>query len=92
MSGRARRSATLPSSGAHAIWMSLLRRKISTPPGRSRRAASGIHRYGSHQMEAPYSENATSNVASGSGTSSALASMNSRPRPSSAFTSRAVSS
>ena len=27
----------------------------SRPPGRSSRAASGIHRYGSHQTDAPYS-------------------------------------
>ena len=39
-------------------------RKISRPPGRSSRAASGIQRYGSHQMLAPYSEIARSKLAS----------------------------
>src|SRR5438034_6328740 len=81
LSGRTRRSATLSSSGEHTISRSVLRMKISSPPGRSKRAASGIHRYGSHQIEAPYSENARSNDPSGSGTSSAFASRNSSPSP-----------
>ena len=49
-----------------------LTRKISRPPGRSRRAASGTQRYGSAQMLAPYSEIARSKLASGRGTVSAL--------------------
>ena len=70
----------------------LLRRKTSRPPGRSRRAASGIQRYGSHQMLAPYSETARSKLASGSGTSSALASISGNTMPVSSCTRRAVSS
>ena len=57
-----------PSSVAQSIDSVELRRKTSSPPGRSSRAASGIHRYGSHQIDAPYSESTTSNEASGSGT------------------------
>ena len=67
-------------------------RKISRPPGRRRRAASGIQRYGSHQMLAPYSLIARSNEASGRGTASALASMSGKDRPCSAWSARAVSS
>jgi hypothetical protein len=46
----------------------LVVRKISRPPGRSKRAASGIQAAGSHHRLAPYSENARSKLASGSGT------------------------
>ena len=60
-----------------------LTRKTSSPPGRSSRAASGIQRYGSHQIEAPYSETARSKLASGSGTSSALASTSGNSSPNS---------
>ena len=56
----------------------------SRPPGRSSRAASGIHAYGSHQMLAPYSEIAKSKLASGYGTRSALPRMSSNSRPCSA--------
>ena len=42
-----------------------LTRKTSSPPGRSSREASGIQRYGSAQIEAPYSETTRSNDASG---------------------------
>ena len=66
--------------------------KTSSPPGRNRRAASGIHRSGSHHSDAPYSEKAMSNDASGRGTASALAFRNSRPSPNLSFISRAVSS
>ena len=45
-----------------------LPRKISRPPRRSSRAASGIQRYGSHQIAAPYSLIARSKLASASGT------------------------
>ena len=41
-----------------------LTRNTSSPPGRSSRAASGIQRYGSAQIDAPYSEIARSNDAS----------------------------
>ena len=41
-------------------------RNTSRPPGRSSRAASGIQRYGSTQIEAPYSETTRSKLASGS--------------------------
>ena len=44
-----------------------LPRKISRPPGRRTRAASGIQRYGSHQMAAPYSLIARSNAGVGDG-------------------------
>ena len=50
-----------------------LTRKISWPPGRSSRAASGIQAYGSHQMLAPYSLMARSKRASANGARSALA-------------------
>ena len=40
-------------------------RKTRRPPGRSSRNASGIHRYGSHQIAAPYSLIAKSNELSG---------------------------
>ena len=63
-----------PSSAAQSIDRVELRRNTSSPPGRSSRAASGIQRRASHQIEAPYSESARSNEASGSGTSSAFAS------------------
>ena len=69
-----------------------LQRKTSSPPGRSSRAASGIHLYGSHQIDAPYSESARSNDSAGSGTSSAFASISSIAIPVSALIRRAVSS
>ena len=77
--GRSSRSPTFPSgsSGAQSTHSVEFRRNTSSPPGRSSRAASGIHRYGSHQIDAPYSETTRSNDASGSGTSSAFASINS---------------
>src|SRR5438067_713189 len=69
-----------------------LRRQASTPLGRWSRAASGIHLYGSHQIEAPYSEIARSNDAPGRPVASAFASTSSRPSPYFAFIRRAVSS
>ncbi len=42
-------------------------RKTSRPPGRSRRAASGIQSAGSHHRQAPYSEKARSKPPSGEG-------------------------
>ena len=62
------------SSLVHRIANVPFTRKTSSPPGRSSRAASGTHRYGSAQIDAPYSETARSKLASGSGTASALAS------------------
>ena len=53
----------------------VLVRNHSHPPGRRRRAASGIHASGSHHRLAPYSEIAMSKESSGSGTASALPSM-----------------
>ena len=67
-------------------------RKTSRPPGRSSRAASGIHRCGSHHRLAPYSESAKSKLASGSGTASASASMSGNSSPCSACMARAVAS
>src|SRR3982074_1567244 len=69
-----------------------LRRKTSSPSGRRSRAASGIHLYGSHQIEAPYSEIARSNDAPGSPVASAFASTSSRPSPYFVLSLRAVSS
>ena len=68
------------------------RMNTSSPRGRNSRAASGIQRSGSHQIDAPYSETARSNEASGSGTASALASISSSPRAHSSSSRRAVSS
>src|SRR5438105_3448487 len=79
-------------SEEHTISRSVDRMKTSSPPGRSRRAASGIQRSGSHHSDAPYSEKAMSNDSSGRGTASALAMRNSSPRPNFSFISRAVSS
>src|SRR5207248_926598 len=45
--------------------------KHEVSPGRRSRAASGTHRYGSHQMLAPYSLIARSKLSSASGTASA---------------------
>src|ERR671912_92376 len=45
---------------------------MSCPPGRKMRATSGIHLYGSHQIEAPYSLMARSKLPSGKGVCSAL--------------------
>ena len=39
-----------------------LRRNTSRPPGRSSRAASGTQRYGSTQIDAPYSETTRSTL------------------------------
>ena len=69
-----------------------LTRKTRWPPGLRSRAASGIQRYGSAQIDAPYSEIARSKLSSGSGTSSALASSRGKSRPNSACIRRAVSS
>ncbi len=44
------------SSSEQRITSVELRRNTSRPPGRSSRAASGIQRYGSTQIDAPYSE------------------------------------
>jgi hypothetical protein len=64
----------------------------SSPPGRRRRAASGIHRYGSHQMLAPYSDSARSNAALASGACSASAWMSGNVRPYSRWSRQAVAS
>src|SRR5918912_168929 len=66
--------------------------KTSRPPGRSSRAASGTHVYGSAQSDAPYSETARSNAPSGSGTDSPGASTSGNSRPVFAIIRRAVSS
>ena len=91
-SGRTRRSETRSSSGEQTWTRSVLHMKTSSPAGRRRRAASGIHLKGSHQIDAPYSEKARSNDPPDSGTSSAFASINSSPRPNSSFIARAASS
>src|SRR6266566_3665428 len=90
--GRCNFSWTFPVSGAHRIESVELRRKTSSPFGRRSRAASGIHLYGSHQIEAPYSEIARSKEAPGRPVASAFASTSSRPSPYFEFIRRAVSS
>ena len=57
-------SAGPPSAGVQAIGSAPLAKNTSRPPGRSRRCASGIHRPGSHQRLAPYSETARSKLSS----------------------------
>src|SRR5439155_1232755 len=90
--GRCNRSVVLPWSGTQRMRRVVPRMKTSSPPGRSRRDASAIQSAGSHQIEAPYSEKTRSNDSSGSGTSSAFASISSSPRSNSSFRRRAVSS
>ena len=90
--GRWRDVVTFPSCGMQSTDSVEFRRNTSSPPGRSRRAASGIHLRGSHQIEAPYSETARSNDADGRPVCSALASISSRPRPVFSFIRRAVAS
>ena len=70
-----------PRRACRAIDERRVARKTRRPPGRRSRAASGIQRYGSAQMDAPYSETARSKLASGSGTSSALASTSGNSSP-----------
>jgi hypothetical protein len=80
--GRGRRSpACPPSSGTHTVTWTLLVGKTSPPPGLRSRAASGTERSGSHQTHAPYSLTARSKEPSGSGTSSAFASISANERP-----------
>ena len=70
----------------------LLPRKTSSPPGRSTRAASGIDRYGSAQMAAPYSLIARSNASSAKGRCSAAPRISVKRRPNSRCRSPAISS
>jgi len=98
--GRTSRSvAGTPSSSAAQSMRSVeFPRKTSLPPGRRRRAASGIQRYGSHQIAAqysiaaPYSEIAGSKLASGRGASSAFPKMSGNSSPNSAWNRRAFCS
>ena len=69
------------SSGTVSISRTELARKISWPPGRSSRAASGIQAYGSHQMLAPYSLMARSKLASANGACSAFGVEEREPQP-----------
>src|SRR4051812_8166135 len=69
-----------------------LRRNARQPPGRSSRAASGIHRYGSTQIDAPYSETTRSAHASGNPLAPASASTRGNAIPVSAIIRRAVAS
>src|SRR2546423_4074659 len=69
-----------------------LRMKTSRPPWRRSRAASGIQRYGSTQMEAPYSDTARSKLSDGSPVSAASASTSGNSMPVSAISRRAVAS
>ncbi len=63
--------------------------KAKSPPGRSNRAASGKVPYGSAKVIAPWSQKTTSKLASGSGTSSALAWISGKSTPASAISPRA---
>src|SRR4051812_2533517 len=65
-------------------------RKRRRPPGRRSRAASATHFSGSAHSDAPYSENATSKLESGSGTDSAGASTSGNSMPVSCCRRRAV--
>ncbi|OLD98829.1 MAG: hypothetical protein AUG91_08245 [Actinobacteria bacterium 13_1_20CM_4_69_9] len=76
----------------HSVTSVELRKKINRPPGRASRAASGIQRNGSAQIDAPYSEWTMSKDSSGSGTSSPYASTNGNSRPVCPCMRRAVSS
>src|SRR5207253_4292257 len=90
--GRCSLSWTLPVSGMQIIVSVELRTDPSLPFDRSSRADSGIHAYGSHQIDAPYSEMAGSNAAPGRPVASAFASTSSRPSLYLMFSRRAVSS
>ena len=81
-----------PSSIAHRYEMNEFVRKTSRPPGRRRRAASGTHSAGSAHSEAPNSETARSNDASGSGTRSPGASTSGKLIPVRSIIRRAVAS
>ena len=85
-------SAYPSSSGTHRVTSTLLVRKTRRPPGRSSRAASATQRSGSHHTLAPYSLTTRSKEASGSGTSSALASTSGKVTPNVCWQRRAVSS
>ena len=62
---RAGRSVAGPRRARRGSRASSCAGRRARPPGRSSRAASGIQRYGSHQIDAPYSERARSNDSSG---------------------------
>src|SRR5215211_6111815 len=68
-------------TGTHRANSGEGRRNTSRPPGHSRRAASGIHRWGSHHSEAPYSLIAKPKLWSWNGTRSALASTSGKSTP-----------
>jgi len=65
--------ATSVSTGQHVSSVGVPQHQASSPPGRRSRADSGIRTSGSAQPIAPWSQKTTSNDASGSGTSVALA-------------------
>src|SRR5262249_39841036 len=91
--GRRSRSPVAPfSAGTHRAKRTEFTRKISSPPGRRTRAASGIQRSGSAQRQAPYSEIARSNASPRQGTRSASASINGNSSPCSRWSRRAVAS
>ena len=92
--GRSRRSvAGMPSwSGTHIISRALLPRNTSSPPGRSRRAASGIRRYGSAHTAAPYSLMTRSKAPSRNGTCSPVARRSGKLSSNSSWNSRAIRS
>src|SRR5438309_11251123 len=63
-------SSFTPSISMHNMESVELHMNTSQPDGLRRRDASGIHLYGSAQIDAPYSECTMSNDAYGKGTSS----------------------
>src|SRR4029077_6066711 len=84
--------SSVSKSGTQSMLSTLLPRAMSSPPLRRRRAVSGIHRYGSHQIAAPYSLIARSKLPSGYGTSSAFPRTSGKVPPCSRCMRRAVSS
>src|SRR6266545_3995893 len=92
--GRSSRSvaATPSSAGMQSVRSDEFTRKISSPPGRRIRAASGSQRSGSAHRQAPYSEIARSKAASRHGTSSASAWSSGNSRPCWRWSRRAVES
>ena len=78
--------------GKHSIMSGVPPMRRRRPPGRMIRAASGIQTYGSHQIAAPYSETAKSELSSANGGRSASAWTSGKCSPNSRWSIRAVAS
>ena len=76
-----RRRSPSASSSQQTIDSGELCENANSPPGRSSRAASGTVRYGSPKVMPPWSQKTTSKLASGNGTSSALACTSGKSTP-----------